>query len=101
MALLLDAVQTFFELILAMGDETRVLTCPCWVRGPLIIENRVTELITAAASLKSFLYFSLAMHTVSPSSPNLPALVEVYSLVHSLGSCSKTISQSGPQDGCQ
>ena len=51
MALLFDAVKSFFVNILAMGDEATVFGRPCRVGGPLVIEHGVAELVAAAARL--------------------------------------------------
>jgi hypothetical protein len=55
MALLVNAVKTLFEAILAVSNEAGVLRRPSRVGCPLVVEDRVAQLIAATAGLEAFL----------------------------------------------
>lgn len=55
MALLFNTMETLFKLILSVSDKARVFTGPSRVRGPVVVKNRIAELVAAAARLESLL----------------------------------------------
>ncbi|KAH0357063.1 hypothetical protein KCU81_g246, partial [Aureobasidium melanogenum] len=52
-AFFLDLVESFFVDVLPVSDETRVLRCPCWMRGPVVVEHFIAKLVTSTARLQS------------------------------------------------
>ena len=48
-ALLFYPVKTFFELVLAVSNETGVFRGPCWMRSPFVVQDRLAQLVTATA----------------------------------------------------
>jgi hypothetical protein len=46
---LFDAVEPFFELVLAMRNKAGIFGSPCRMRSPLIIQNRPAELVAPTA----------------------------------------------------
>ena len=54
-SLFLDAVKAIFVLILAVGNEARVFACPCWMRGPVVVQEASDVLVTATADLAALL----------------------------------------------
>jgi hypothetical protein len=49
MSLLLDSVQALLKRVLTMGDETRIFGSPCWMRRPLVVQNRSTKFVAPTA----------------------------------------------------
>lgn len=55
MALFFNAMKALFKLVFTVSDKPRIFTSPGWVRSPLVVQDRIAELITAAAGLKALL----------------------------------------------
>lgn len=55
MALLFDTMETLFKLVLSVSNKAGVFTGPSRVRSPVVVQDRIAELIAAAARLKTLL----------------------------------------------
>lgn len=61
MSIFLDPVQRIFKLVLAMGDETRVLRRPSRVRRPLVVQDAIAELVATTAGLLTLTFWQEAV----------------------------------------
>lgn len=59
-ALFLDTVEAFFVAILSVRNETTIFGCPGRMRRPLVVEDRLAELVPTRARLESLLFYALA-----------------------------------------